>query len=304
MNIGFIGLGNMGGGMAANLLKANYPLTVLDARREMAKPLFESGAFWADTPKAVAERSDIVFTSLPGPKEVEEVALGNNGIIEGIRRGCVYIDLSTNSPTVMRRIYSVFKKKGVDVMDCPVSGGAVGARTGKLSVMAGGDEAVFERCKPLLDAIGDKVTYDGKIGSGSVCKLVHNCVALGIQAAVAECLAMGLKAGVEPRVLWKTLKDGAVGRGDLFTRVLPATYFRGNFEPPSFALKLSYKDATLALSLAEDFDSPMPVARLAFQDLRAAMERGWGDKDFTIAFSIAEERAGSGEFRIPDAEIG
>ena len=144
MNIGFIGLGNMGSGMAANILKAGYPLTVYDLRRDAAKSLIENGASWSDTPKSIAESSDIVLTSLPGPPEVEEVALGKNGIIGGIHPGIVYIDLSTNSPGLVRRMYQIFKEKGVSMMDAPVSGGPEGARTGRMSLMVGGDEAVFK----------------------------------------------------------------------------------------------------------------------------------------------------------------
>jgi len=303
VKIGFIGLGNMGGGMAANILKAKFPMTVLDVRRELAKSLLENGASWADTPKAVAERSDIVFTSLPGPREVEDVALGKNGIIEGIRPGCVYVDLSTNSPALVRHIYGVFKEKGADMMDSPVSGGVEGARSGRLALMVGGDEDVYERCKPVLGSFGDKVSYNGKIGSGSICKLMHNCIAFGVHAIMAECMVAGLKAGVEPRALWRTLKEGAVSRVNPLTQHLPATYFRGNFEPPSFALKLGFKDVNLAVSVGKEYDSPMPIASLVLQDLQEALDRGWGDMDATSFLQIPEERAGV-QFRIPDAEIG
>jgi 3-hydroxyisobutyrate dehydrogenase-like beta-hydroxyacid dehydrogenase len=303
MNIGFIGLGIMGSGMTANILKAGYPLTVHDLRREAAKPLLDAGASWADTPKAVAEASDIVFTSLPGPQEVEAVALGETGIIEGIRPGGIYIDLTTSSPTLIRHIYDVFKEKGAHVMDAPVSGGPTGAQTGRLAVMASGDEEVFQQCQPVLDAIGDNVRYTGKIGSGSICKLMHNCVGPTLQAVVAECLTLGVKAGVEPKTLWWAFREGAIGQGAFFRRSLPNVYFRGKFDPPTFALKLMLKDAELATSLGREYNIPMPIANLALQELRSASNRGWGDKDMCITMLLQEERAGGIEVRIPEAEL-
>ena len=203
MNIGFIGLGNMGGGMAANVLRAGHDLTVHDLRREAATPLLESGAAWADTPAELAAACDIVLTSLPGPREVEAITLGEGGILEGSTEGSVYIDLSTSSPTLIRSIAEDFAAKGISVLDAPVSGGPVGARTGRLAVMVGGDREVYERVKPALDAIGDKVSYIGPIGSGSIAKLMHNCIGYGLQTIVAECLTLGVKAGVDPQPLFE-----------------------------------------------------------------------------------------------------
>jgi 3-hydroxyisobutyrate dehydrogenase len=303
MNIGFIGLGRMGNGMAANILKAGYPLTVHDLRREAAEPFLESGASWADTPKDVAKSSDIIFTSLPGPQDVEAVALGEGGIIEGIRPGSVYIDLSTNSPELVRRIYRVFKEKGADMMDAPVSGGPAGARTGRLTLMMGGDEAVFQKCKPVLDVIGNKVPYTGGIGCGNICKLMHNCIAVGLQVVAAECFTLGVKAGVEPRVLWQTVKEGAVGRGLTFNSLLPSTYFRGSFDEPLFELRLAFKDINLANSLGREYNVPMAIGDVVYQELLTAVNRGWGDKDACKVLLLQEERAGGIEFRIPDAEI-
>lgn len=302
MNIGFIGLGNMGGGMAANILKAGYPLTVHDLRREAAKPLLEGGAHWADSPKAVAEKSDIVFTSIPGPQEVEAVALGKGGIIEGIRPGGIYLDLSSSSVTLARHIYSVFKEKGAHVMDVPVVGGPMAARTGRLGFMAGGDEEVLRQCKPVLDVMGDMVSYTGPIGSATICKLMHNCIGYGLQTIIAECFTLGVKAGVEPKVLWRAICNGGVGTAALLHRTMPQTYFRGRFDPPNFALRLAFKDVNLATSLGREFNVPMAVANLTLQELMAAMNRGWADKDSRIAMLLQEERAGGIRVRIPDAE--
>lgn len=302
VNIGFIGLGKMGGEIAANILRAGYPLTVHDVRREAANPLVESGACWADNPKILAQASDIVFTSLPGPQEVEAVALGEGGIIEGIRPGGVYIDLSTSSPKLVRHIYDVFKEKGAHVMDAPVVGGPPVARAAKLSVIVGGDEEIFQRCAPVLNIIGEKVTYTGMIGNGCTCKLIVNCIAYSLLIITAECFTLGVKAGVEPKALWRAVSAGGVGKASLFQRTLPETYFRGRFDPPRFALRLALKDIGLATSLGRELNVPMAMANLTLQELMSAVNRGWGDKDSRIVMLLQEERAGGIEVRIPDVE--
>ena len=304
MNIGFIGLGNMGGGMAANVLRAGHNLTVHDLRLESATPLLENGASWADTPAELAASCDIALTSLPGPREVEAIALGEGGILEGSESGNVYIDLSTSSPTLIRSIAQDFAAKGVSVLDAPVSGGPVGARTGKLAVMVGGDREVYDRVKPALDAIGDKVSYIGPIGSGSIAKLMHNCIGYGLQTIVAECLTLGVKAGVDPEPLFEAISNGSVGRGSSFANTYPNTFLAGNFDPPSFALRLAHKDVSLALELAREYGVPMSVGNIAHQELTAALNRGWEDLDSRVAMKLQEERAGNIEVRIakPDAD--
>jgi 3-hydroxyisobutyrate dehydrogenase-like beta-hydroxyacid dehydrogenase len=303
MNIGFIGLGNMGSGMALNILKAGYTLTVYDVKQELIIPIQEAGAFQANNPKAVAQESEIVFTSLPGPVEVEAVALGEGGLIEGLRPGMVYIDLSSSSPTLARRIYDRFKEKGASVMDIPVSGGVTGAKSGKLTMMVGGDEDVFQKCFPVLKSFGDKITYTGKIGCGSICKLMHNCIGYGLQTIVAECLTLGVKAGVEPMALWRILRDGGTGQGVMFHRVMPDIVLRGHFDPPHFALRLAFKDVNLATSLGREFEVPMPMANLALQEMMSALNRGWGDRDSRVTMLLQEERAGNIEVRIPEAQL-
>ena len=308
MNIGLIGLGNMGGGMAANVLRAGHDLTVHDLRREAATPLLESGAAWADTPAELAAACDIVLTSLPGPREVEAITLGESGILEGLgegdTEGKVYIDLSTSSPTLIRSIAEDFAAIGVSVLDAPVSGGPVGARTGRLAVMVGGDRAVYDRVKPALDAIGDKVSYIGPIGSGSIAKLMHNCIGYGLQTIVAECLTLGVKAGVDPEPLFEAISNGSVGRGSSFANTYPNTFLAGNFDPPSFALRLAHKDVSLALELAREYGVPMSVGNIAHQELTSALNRGWADLDSRVAMRLQEERAGNIEVRIakPDAD--
>jgi 3-hydroxyisobutyrate dehydrogenase-like beta-hydroxyacid dehydrogenase len=292
MRIAFIGLGNMGGPMALNMIKAGHALTVHDVRRVAAEPHLAAGARWADSPAAAATGCELVVTSLPGPREIEEVALGEGGIIGGMDRGAIYADLSTNSPATIRRLHAAFKAKGIEVLDTPVSGGIPGARNATLAVMVGGDRATFEKIKPALDAIGDKVSYIGESGAGSVAKLVHNMIAICSTQLLAEAFTMGMKAGVAPEVLLKVVQDGAYGQGMLLTGTMPKMVFRGNFDRVTFALKLARKDLGLATEVGRELNVPMPLASLVEQDFLAALANGLGEKDSTAAVTIQEERSG------------
>lgn len=289
--VGFIGLGNMGGGMSANIQRAGYPMVVSDLREEVAKPLLEGGARLANSPAEVASLCDITFTSLPGPKEVEAVATGAEGILEGIRPGSIYVDLSSSRPTLIRELEPIFRQKGCHVLDAPVSGGKTGADSGNLAVMVGGDREIFERIKPILDSFGDKVFYAGEIGAGSVCKLVHNMIGHSVRQAVAEGLTLGVKAGVEPEALWEAIRRGSLGRMRVLHEGLVKTMFKGEFEPASFALNLAYKDISLATELAREYNVPMPMSTLAEQIGLQAMNRGWGEKDSSITVVLQEEQA-------------
>jgi 3-hydroxyisobutyrate dehydrogenase len=293
MRIGFIGLGNMGGPMALNLIKAGHTLVVNDIRSEMAKPHLEAGAKWADTPADVARQSELVFSSLPGPKEVEAVAVGGeNGIIHGIQKGAVWADLSTNSPTVARRLHALFAEKGIPMLDAPVSGGIAGARAATLAVMVGGDKAVFDRIKPALDGIGDKVQYIGAVGAGSVAKIVHNMMIICSLQLAAEAFTLGVKAGVPTEDLYTAVKNGAYGQGAVLNMILPRMVFKGNFDRVSFALKLARKDLGLATELGRECNVPMALANVVEQDILEAVAHGLAEKDMTTAFTIQEDRSG------------
>ena len=291
-SVGFIGLGNMGAGMAANIQKAGYPMVVYDIREEATRPFLEGGARLANSPAEVARLSDVTLTSLPGPKEVEEVAVGPEGVLEGIKQGGIFVDLSTSRPTLIRQIEPRFRQKGAHVLDAPVSGGKSGAASRNLAVMVGGELEIYERLKPLLDAFGDKVFYAGTIGAGSVAKLVHNMIGHGVRAAIAEGLTLGVKAGVEPEALWECVRRGALGRMSSLHEGIARTVFKGEFEPASFALALARKDIGLATELAKEFDVPMPVANLAEQFAIQGINRGWGDRDSSVTFLLQEEQAG------------
>ena len=299
--VGFIGLGNMGGGMAGNIQKAGYPMVVFDIREAVTRPFLEGGARLANSPAEVARLSDVIFTSLPGPREVEEVSLGPEGVLEGIKPGAVLVEMSTSRPTLIRQIEPQFRQKGAHVLDAPVSGGKSGADSGNLAVMVGGEQEIYERIKPLLDSFGDKVFYAGSIGAGSVAKLVHNMIGHGVRQAIAEGLTLGVKAGVEPEALWECVRRGALGRMSGLHEEIAKTVFRGEFDPPSFALSLSRKDIGLATELGKEFNVPMPVANLAEQIAIQGMNRGWGDRDSSVTFLLQEEQAGV-EVRAPHVD--
>jgi 3-hydroxyisobutyrate dehydrogenase len=291
MRIGFIGLGTMGASMAANLQKAGYELVVNDIRRASADGHIAQGATWAATPRAVAEAADVVFTSLPGPPEVEAVTLGADGLLSGMRKDAACFDLSTNSPSLVRRIHAEFAKRGVHMLDAPVSGGPTGARSGRLAIWVGGEEAVFRRHKPVLDAMGDQARYIGPIGAGSVAKLVHNCAGYAVQAALAEVFALGVKGGVEPLALWEAVRAGAGGRRRTFD-ALSDQFLPGKYEPASFALRLAHKDVTLATELGRELGVPMRLSNLALAEMTEALNRGWGAKDSRVAMLLQLERSG------------
>ena len=301
MNVGFIGLGLMGGSMALNLQAAGHRLAVHDLRRESAAAHCAKGAEWKDSPRAVAEVSDVVFTSLPGPPEVTAVATGANGLIHGLKRGAALFDLSTNSPAVVRRLHAEFAKAGVAVLDAPVSGGPSGAKSRKLAIWVGGDRAQFDKHRPLLEAMGDQPYYVGPIGAGAVAKLVHNCASFTIRVALAEVFCMGVKAGVDADLLWQAVRQGASGRARTFDR-LADKFLPGAFDPPSFALALAHKDVSLATELGREVGVPMRLANMALAEMTEAMNRGWAQRDSSVFMLLEEERAGV-DIKVPPSRL-
>ncbi len=298
MKVGFIGLGIMGGSMALNVKAAGHELVVHDLRREAAAPHLKAGAQWADGPRQVAQQSEVVFTSLPGPPEAEAVGAE---LLEGMRPDAAWFDLSTNSPTVVRRIHARFAERGIAMLDAPVSGGPRGAKSRKLALLVGGERAVFDRFRPVLDAIGDQVIYIGPIGAGSVAKLVHNCAGYAIQAALAEVFTLGVKAGVDPLELWAAVRQCSLGRMRTFDR-LGNQFLQGKFEPPDFALKLAHKDVTLATELGREIGVPMRIASLTHAEMTEALGRGWGERDSRSFMLLQEERAGV-DIAVPAGKI-
>ena len=290
MKIGFIGTGNMGNPMAANLIKAGHQLTVHDLRREAATNLLEMGAEWADSPREAVPGNDAVLTSLPVPRDVEAVVLGEGGILEGAGDGSIVFDLSTNSPTVVRRLHETCAERGVELLDSPVSGGTYGAAAGTLAVMVGGNRATFDRFEPMLGAIGSHVVYCGDIGAGSVCKICNNLMSMGIGVLLSEALTLGVKAGVDLATLADVIAHSS-GSSRRLTEKFSRFLFMDNFEP-GFATALAAKDVRLATDLGREYGVPMDLSNLVDQRHVEAMFRGFGPEDSDAVARIQEEKAG------------
>jgi len=300
MKIGFIGLGNMGRHMALHVLEGGHDLTVFDLSRDAGRPLEEAGATWANSPAETARGADIVFTSLPLPANVLEVATGEGGVLSAISPGAVFIDLSTIDPDTAKTLDAAVRAAGAHALDSPVSGGTVGAERGDLCLMVGGDRDVFERVTPVLNLIGDgeKLAYCGGIGTGSICKLANNLIGLSTSVIISEAFGMAMKAGVDARTLYDVITassgDSAALRG------WGTSILKGNFEP-GFMVDLAAKDVGLATRLGRSLGLPMEAANIAQQRFIEAQLRGWG-RDATPAVGrIQEERAGI-EFRFPECD--
>jgi len=310
INIGFIGLGNMGQHMCLALIQKNYNVTVHDINREAALPALELGAAWADTPRELAQKSDIIFTSLPGPTEVEAVATGEDGIIDGITSDSVWADLSTSSPELMRRLQETFSSKGASILDAPVSGRRSDENgvtlNGVLSIMVGGYENIYMKLKPIFESFGNKVTYTGEIGSATICKLANNMFQYGLERLLVESLTLGVKAGVPAETLMQCIRYGAGGSGRILNVSMPDTYLQGKFDggtgsESTFAI--SRKDMALVLELGRELNVPLQIATGTYNDMTAAVNRKeWADLNYRVYHLLQEERAGNVEVRIPSED--
>jgi len=289
--IGFVGLGTMGGRMATNLQKAGFKLVVHDLHRQAASHHLNAGAIWADSPRALAGQADVIFSSLPEPHDVEAVALGPDGLLAGIKPGAAWFDLSTNAPSVVKKLHTAFADKGAHMLDAPVSGGPAGAASRKMAIWVGGDQDSFNRYKSVLDAMGDRAAYIGPIGSATVAKLVHNMSGYAIVCALAETFTMGVKAGVEPLALWQAVRQGAAGRRFTFDALIDQ-FLPGTYDPPAFSLKLAHKDVALANALGRELGLPMRLCNLTLAEMSEAMARGWGGRDSRVVMVLEQERGG------------
>jgi 2-hydroxymethylglutarate dehydrogenase len=295
MKIGFIGIGQMGRHMSRHILEAGYDLTVHDLKKEAATPLLEKGASWGDSPAAVAESCEVVFTSLPTPQSVEDAVYSKNGLIKGWKKGDIYVDMSTNSPSLIRKIAKDAKNMGVTVLDAPVSGGTKGAEAGTLAIMVGGDEAALKKIHKVLLTMGKKIFPVGDVGCGNVAKLVNNLISLASNSISATGFALGVKAGIDPKILWDII---SVSTGDNWCmRQYPNTTFKGNFEP-GFRIGLAYKDIGLALDLGRENGIPLPVGEAVKKELYDVIKAGYEDKGVD-AVILPLEAAGGIKVRVP-----
>jgi 2-hydroxymethylglutarate dehydrogenase len=289
MDIGFIGIGQMGKHMSRHILEAGYSLTVHDVVKEAAAPLLEKGATWADTPEELAGVCQVVISSLPTPQDVEQVVYGMNGLKSGWKNGDIYIDMSTNSPTTIRRIAADARAMGVAVLDAPVSGGTKAAEAGTLAIMVGGESDTLEHARPVLETMGKKIFAVGGVGCGNAAKLVNNLISLACNSISAEGFALGVKAGIDPEMLLEIIK---VSTGDNWcARQYPGTTFKGNFEP-GFKISLAYKDIGLALNCGEEYGVPLPVGIAVQKDLKDTIEAGYKEKGVDAVILPLEDAAG------------
>jgi 3-hydroxyisobutyrate dehydrogenase len=300
MKIGFIGTGNIGAPIAGQLLSAGHELAVHDLRREAAASLLEAGARWGDSPAALADECEVVATCLPGPREMEAVCLGAGNLVAALKPGALYIDHTTNAPSLVRRVCAILAEKGVAMVDAPVSGGMEGAWTLDLLVMAGGETVAFERARPLFDAIAKRIIHTGGIGTGSVAKIMHNSATFTLDLVMAECWTTAVKAGVDPATIYRVFTEAALGHQMNLTVRLPATYLRGDFAA-RFSLALARKDLGLALDLARETNTPMRLAEICEREMADAIARGWAERDASIFLTLQEERAGA-VVRLPDGD--
>lgn len=253
--IGFIGIGVMGKSMAGHLVKAGYPVTVYNRTKEKASDLLEMGATWAESPAEIAKEVDIVISIVGYPKDVEETFLGENGVIANGRPGQIVMDMTTSKPSLAIEIYNSAKAKGIDAIDAPVTGGDVGARDAKLSIMVGGDESVFDNVKPILDVMGSTVVYQGKAGSGQHTKMANQIGIASSVLSVCEAIVYAEKAGLDPHKVLQNISTGSAGSWSM-TNLAPRM-LNGNFEP-GFFIKHFVKDMNIALEESEKMGVVFP----------------------------------------------
>lgn len=289
MKVAFIGMGTMGVPMALNLLKAGHEVTVHNRTRDREEPVAAAGAQRAESPQAAAVGAEVVITCVSDTADVEAVILGKNGVIHGAQPGTVVIDMSTISPTTTRQIAEKLAEKEVHLLDAPVSGGTEGAKQGTLSIMIGGEAAVVERVRPVLAAMGKTLTHVGSVGAGQVTKAINQIIVAGTYWAVAEGLALGIKAKLDMDKVVQAVGGGAAGSWGLTNRsgnMIDNTY------PLGFRVRLHRKDLAIALEAARELGVTMPMAAYVEQIENGLIAQGYGDEDVSaIARSVRQQSA-------------
>jgi 3-hydroxyisobutyrate dehydrogenase-like beta-hydroxyacid dehydrogenase len=287
VKVGFIGVGNMGGPMCRNIVKrSNHQVTVFDLNAAALKTCTDLGATAAKSVAEVTRGADVVMTSLPMPKDVEAVSLGDGGILANITKGQTYIDLSTNAPSMVKKIGDAMAAKGIAMLDAPVSGGTTGAEAATIAIMVGGDRKVFDDALPVLQSFSANVIHMGELGTGTVAKLVNNMMAFCNAAAAAEGLMLGVTAGLDPAKLIQVIAN-ASGNSNAF-KSFSERAMKGVFSPPSFALNLAHKDLHLALELADELGVPLPQGSATHNLQRMARGMGLGPDDSSAILRVYE----------------
>lgn len=286
MKIGFIGLGIMGKPMSKNLIKAGYDLLVYDINKDAVNDVVAAGAKEAESVREIGATCDIIMTMLPDSPQVKSVVLGDGGLIETIREGTIFIDMSSINPVASKEIAAELEKKGVKMLDAPVSGGEPKAIDGTLAFMVGGPEDVFEKCKPILEAMGSSVVRCGDIGAGNTTKLANQIiVALNI-AAVSEAFMLAQKAGVDPHLVFKAIRGGLAGSTVMEAKA--PMIMAGNFKP-GFKIDLHIKDLNNALSAGHTVGSPLPLTAQVMEMLQTLRADGCGQDDHSAIAKYYEK---------------
>lgn len=288
--IGFIGLGIMGKPMSGHLLAAGYELVVHDVNRAAVAEVAAGGVATAESAGEVARRTDLVITMLPDSPDVEAVALGAGGLQEAARPGTVWVDMSTIAPSTAIRVASELSSRGVRCLDAPVSGGDVGARNATLSIMVGGDEAVFAEVLPVFQALGKNIVLCGPAGAGQIVKACNQVLVAVTIAGVSEALVLGAKAGVDPLKIAKVLGAGLARCGILENR--GERMVKGDFAP-GFRIRLHHKDLNIIMKTGNDYQVPLPVTSIVHELFTAAMGQGRGELDHTGLLTVLEDLAGA-----------
>jgi len=286
--IGYIGLGLMGKPIARNIMRAGFPLTVHNRSRAPVEELVADGAEPADSPRAVAEVSDVVFTNLPDSPDVEQVVLGPNGVIEGCRPGMVFIDNSTIKPETARSIASTLAEVEVSALDAPVSGGDVGAKAGTLAIMVGGPRDTFDSILPIFQAIGKTITYVGESGAGQVAKACNQIMVAAQMVAMGELILLAQKSGVDPRRVIDAIQGGAAQCWAL--DVKPQRLFAGERQP-GFKAYMQHKDLGIVLDTARAYGMPLPATVVVMQLFEAMLQMGMEDLDNSGVIGVLEVMA-------------
>jgi 2-hydroxy-3-oxopropionate reductase len=287
--IGCIGLGLMGKPMAISLLKAGFPVVVHNRSRNVVLELVEAGAQEAGDARSVAEASDVVITNLPDSDDVESVVLGTNGVIEGIRKGMLFIDNSTIKPESSRKIAARLADVGVSALDAPVSGGDVGAKAGTLAIMVGGPKEAFDRAMPVLQAMGKTITHVGDSGAGQVAKACNQVMVAAQMVALGELLLLAQKSGVDPRRVVEAIRGGAAQCWAL--DVKPDRLVAGE-RSPGFKAQMMHKDLNIVLDTARAYGLPLPGTAVNHQLFRAMLQMGMDDLDNSAVIGVLEVLAG------------
>ncbi|HSG45459.1 MAG TPA: NAD(P)-binding domain-containing protein [Anaerolineales bacterium] len=289
LKVGYIGLGLMGKSMALNILKAGFPVVVHNRSQAAVDELVAEGAVRASSPKEVAEQVDVVFTNLPDSPDVELIALGENGIIEGAHDGLIFVDNSTIKPASARMIAEKLSAKNAFALDAPVSGGDIGAKNGTLTIMVGGDASALEKVRPVFESVGKTITHVGEAGAGQVAKAANQIMVAAQMVAMGELLVFSKKAGVDPQKVVDAIKAGAAQCWAL--DVKPPRLFDGN-RAPGFKAYMQLKDLNIVLDTAKEYEVPISGAETNTSLFQQMIDVGMGELDNSAVVGVIEKLAG------------